>query len=336
LRQAKRWLDEQTLEGKVTMAASGTTAPSTASLVKRPPPQLQIVGNGKDHPNAPLEDSSQTVIRHREISITNAFNFGSFRLLPAQRLLLKNNEVIPLGSRAMDILIALVERPSELVSKEQLMARVWPTTFVEPANLTVHISALRRTLGDGRDGNRFFINIPGRGYRFVAPITVSGKAEPARSHAVHNLPANVTRLSGRDDVTTELPLSPVSVDKGLAQLTESLLGPSDVHKVIAGLDKAVANSREAAEQAKAVQHDLAKLRQDLESERAKHEATLDQERAEHESVMARERAEVVAIKQAALELKAKAEADAAAAKWIKDDLMRRFKLVTVIRESASG
>ena len=318
------------------MAASGTTAPSTASLVELPRPQLQTMKNGHGNPNGSFQGSPQTGIQQRNISITNAFNFGSFCLLPAQRLLLKNNEVIPLGSRAMDILIALVERPSELVSKEELMARVWPNTFVEPANLTVHISALRRTLGDGRDGNRFFINIPGRGYRFVAPVTVSGIAEPARSHAVHNLPANVTRLRGRDDVTTELPLSPMSVDKGLAQLTESLLGPSDVHKVIAGLDKAVANSREAAEQAKAVQHDLARLRQDLESERAKHEATPDQERAEHESVMARERAEVEAIKQAALELKAKAEADAAAAKWIKDDLMRRFKLVTVIRESASG
>jgi DNA-binding winged helix-turn-helix (wHTH) protein len=50
------------------------------------------------------------------------------------------------------------------------MARVWPNLFVEPSNLSVHISALRRTLRDGRDGNRFIINIPGRGYRFVASI----------------------------------------------------------------------------------------------------------------------------------------------------------------------
>jgi len=50
------------------------------------------------------------------------------------------------------------------------MARVWPNLFVEPANLAVHISALRRALRDGRDGNRFIINIPGRGYCFVTPI----------------------------------------------------------------------------------------------------------------------------------------------------------------------
>jgi DNA-binding winged helix-turn-helix (wHTH) protein len=54
------------------------------------------------------------------------------------------------------------------------MARVWPNLFVEPSNLSVHISALRRTLRDGRDGNRFIINIPGRGYRFVASIKVPG------------------------------------------------------------------------------------------------------------------------------------------------------------------
>jgi DNA-binding winged helix-turn-helix (wHTH) protein len=53
------------------------------------------------------------------------------------------------------------------------MARVWPNIFVEPANLTVHISALRRQLRDGCDGNRFIINIPGRGYRFVAATKVS-------------------------------------------------------------------------------------------------------------------------------------------------------------------
>jgi hypothetical protein len=89
--------------------------------------------------------------------------------------------------------------------------------------------------------------------------------------------------------------------------------------VIAELDKATTNSRAAAAQAKAVHRDLVRLKHDLENEL--------RERAEHGSAMARERAEVDAIKEAALELKAKAEADAAAAKWIKDDLLRRFKPV---------
>ena len=70
------------------------------------------------------------------------------------------------------------ERPGELVSKQELMARVWPNVFVEPANLTVHMSALRRTLRDGRDGNRFIINVPGRGYSFVASVAVAGRVKP--------------------------------------------------------------------------------------------------------------------------------------------------------------
>jgi len=99
-------------------------------------------------------------------------SFGPFRLLPAQFLLLEANNPVPLGSRALQILIVLLERRGELISKQELMARVWPNALVEPANLTVHISALRRLLRDGRDGNRFIINIPGRGYCFVAPVEV--------------------------------------------------------------------------------------------------------------------------------------------------------------------
>ena len=100
----------------------------------------------------------------REIS------FGPFRLLPAQFLLLEGDKPMPLGSRAMHILMVLLERPGELVTRQELMTRVWPNVFVEPANLSVHISALRRALRDGRDGNRFIINIPGRGYCFVTSI----------------------------------------------------------------------------------------------------------------------------------------------------------------------
>jgi DNA-binding winged helix-turn-helix (wHTH) protein len=95
-------------------------------------------------------------------------------LLPAQFLLLEGERPVCLGSRALEILAALLERPGEVVSKQELMSRVWPNVFVEPANLTVHISALRRMLRDGRNGNRFIINIPGRGYSFVASVAMSG------------------------------------------------------------------------------------------------------------------------------------------------------------------
>jgi DNA-binding winged helix-turn-helix (wHTH) protein len=104
-------------------------------------------------------------------------SFGPFRLLPSQFLLLEGDKRVPLGSRALEILIVLLERRGELVSKQELVTRVWPNIFVAPANLTVHISALRRALRDGRDGNRFIINVHGRGYSFVAPVAVVGPAE---------------------------------------------------------------------------------------------------------------------------------------------------------------
>jgi len=139
----------------------------------------------------------------------HAICFASFRLFPVQRLLLESQKPLRIGSRALDILIALVERPGELVSKEELMARVWPNTFVEPANLTVHIAALRRILCDGRGGNRFLINIPGRGYRFVTPIKVAEQPTSApalflAAERMHSVPAQVTRLRGRDDAKGEL------------------------------------------------------------------------------------------------------------------------------------
>jgi len=70
----------------------------------------------------------------------------------------------------MHILMVFLERPGQLVTRQELVARVWQNLFVESSNLSVQISALRRALRDGRDGNRFIINIPGRGYCFVAPI----------------------------------------------------------------------------------------------------------------------------------------------------------------------
>jgi len=132
---------------------------------------------------------------------TSEILFGSFRLLPSQHLLLEGEKPVTLGSRAMDILLALVERPGELVTKEELMERVWPNVFVDPANLAVHISALRRALRDRCNGNRFIINIPGRGYRFVAPATLSKAPEASSTNSklmpkprAGNSPANIAHL----------------------------------------------------------------------------------------------------------------------------------------------
>jgi DNA-binding winged helix-turn-helix (wHTH) protein len=135
-------------------------------------------------------------------SVERAIAFGPFRLLPAQQLLLEGDTPVRLGSRALEILIALVEHAGELVSKSELIARVWPSTVVEENNLKVHIAALRRTLGDGQPGRRYLATVPGRGYRFVAPVELSEPAKPPagqdpNAERVHNLPASQPRTIGR-------------------------------------------------------------------------------------------------------------------------------------------
>jgi DNA-binding winged helix-turn-helix (wHTH) protein len=99
--------------------------------------------------------------------------FGPFSLLPAERLLKRADEPIPLGSRALDILIALTQRAGEVVSHKELVSSAWPHLTVQDANLRVHIAALRKALGDGLDGARYILNVAGRGYCFVAPVTSS-------------------------------------------------------------------------------------------------------------------------------------------------------------------
>jgi predicted ATPase/DNA-binding winged helix-turn-helix (wHTH) protein len=134
-----------------------------------------------------------------------AISFGVFRLDVARRLLLEGDKPVRLGGRAFDILAALVERAGEVVTKEALIARVWPQTLVEEANLKLQVSALRRTLGDGQGGYRYIVNIPGRGYNFVAPVRLEEASPPARKLEIvpakgNNLPHAVVRVIGRDEV----------------------------------------------------------------------------------------------------------------------------------------
>src|SRR5690242_10666003 len=133
-----------------------------------------------------------------------AISFGPYRLLPTQRLLLEGGKPVRLGSRAFDILAALVERAGEVVGKEELIARAWPQTFVEDSNLKIQVSALRRALSDGQAGNRYVVTVPGRGYNFVAPIGPEKRpqAPPPPTAGLHNLPLAVTRMIGRDETVS--------------------------------------------------------------------------------------------------------------------------------------
>jgi DNA-binding winged helix-turn-helix (wHTH) protein len=104
---------------------------------------------------------------------------GNFRFYPQQRLLLSGDIPVSLGSRAREILVLLAERAGEVVEKGDLMARVWPDVFVEEGTLRVHIAALRKALGDGRDGLRYIENVTGRGYRLIAPVRRLGAPHPS-------------------------------------------------------------------------------------------------------------------------------------------------------------
>jgi predicted ATPase/DNA-binding winged helix-turn-helix (wHTH) protein len=137
-------------------------------------------------------------------------SFGPFRLFPAERLLQKAGEPLQLGGRALDILIALVERAGEVVIRSELISRAWPDVIVEEANLRVHVAGLRKALGDGRDGARYVANVPGRGYCFVAPVTRSASQRslpqvlPVVTDRLRKLPARLMRMIGRDDTVRAL------------------------------------------------------------------------------------------------------------------------------------
>src|SRR3979490_397670 len=125
---------------------------------------------------------------------TDAFVFGPFRLSVARRELLAHGVPVTLGQRAFDVLLTMVSRHGQLVTKDELMAEVWPGIVVEENNLQVHVSALRKMLGAAGDGERYLLTVAGRGYRFVAPVerpggpAASARQAAATARATSNLP----------------------------------------------------------------------------------------------------------------------------------------------------
>src|ERR1700737_2723401 len=96
---------------------------------------------------------------------------------------------VAIGSRALDILGVLIERAGEIVSKDEIIAAVWPGTVVEDSNLTVQISALRRVLDHGGSSGSCIQTVTGRGYRFVAEVTHPCAGGPARTPAIGDVAA---------------------------------------------------------------------------------------------------------------------------------------------------
>jgi len=114
------------------------------------------------------------------------YEFGSFRLDAAERLLSRDGEAVPLSPKAFDLLLALVERQGRLIEKDELMKLVWPDTFVEEANLSYTISLIRKALGPDAEPQQFIETVPKHGYRFIAEVrreraggAASGERAPA-------------------------------------------------------------------------------------------------------------------------------------------------------------
>src|ERR1700732_1989341 len=103
-------------------------------------------------------------------SVHRALKFDPYELSVSERVLRRDGVVLPLGGRALDILIYLAERPGEVIAKQELIDHVWPDVTVEEGSLRVHIAAIRKALGDGQFGDRYIANIKGRGYSLVGTV----------------------------------------------------------------------------------------------------------------------------------------------------------------------
>jgi predicted ATPase/DNA-binding winged helix-turn-helix (wHTH) protein len=176
-------------------------------------------------------------------------SFGPFRLFAAERLLKKGDEPVLLGGRSLDVLITLVERAGEVVTRKELISHVWPDVTVEEANLRVQVNGLRKALGEGREDARYVVNVPGRGYSFVAPVSrfTPQPSPPSIQTAVSlplaNLPARLRRMVGRDDtvhlLSTQLMMSRFVSIIGPGGMGKTTVAVAVAHALLSGFGDAV-------------------------------------------------------------------------------------------------
>jgi len=158
--------------------------------------------------------------------------FGPFELSGRERMLWRQGEALPLGGRALDILIYLAERPGEVIAKQELMDHVWSDVTVEEGSLRVHVAAIRKALGDGQFGNRYIANIKGRGYSFVGtlvPLAASAESRNDKFRQQGRLPVRPLTMIGRETVVSEVS------DKLRNERFVTLLGPGGIGKTTIAL-----------------------------------------------------------------------------------------------------
>jgi predicted ATPase/DNA-binding winged helix-turn-helix (wHTH) protein len=158
----------------------------------------------------------------------DVISFGPFRIFATARLLEKDGVPLNLGSRALDLLIALVQRAPEVVSKRDLISRVWPNLVVDEGSLRFHIACLRKVLGDGQSGARYVTNVAGRGYCFVAPVwrpaAKPSLAESLAADRAARLPSRLSRMVGRDETVQAIS------EQLLGQRFVTIVGPGGIGK----------------------------------------------------------------------------------------------------------
>ena len=158
-----------------------------------------------------------------------SLSFGPYAVYPQERVLSRGGRPVKVGSRAFDLLLALLSKPGEVLAAAELIARVWPRRVVEDSSLRVQLGLLRKALGDGAQGARYIATLSGRGYSFVAPVSFEGPAAPSRPLGaapgpLERHPMPDAHLVGREGELAEIVAR--SARHGLVVLT----GPGGVGK----------------------------------------------------------------------------------------------------------
>jgi predicted ATPase/DNA-binding winged helix-turn-helix (wHTH) protein len=160
-------------------------------------------------------------------AVHRKLKFGPFELSIGERVLRRDGQVLPLGDRALDILIYLADRPGEVIAKQELIDHVWSDVTVEEGSLRVHVAAIRKALGDGQFGNRYIANVKARGYSFVGTVVaLAGNMESRNDKFRHQnrLPVRPIMMIGRETVVGEVS------DKLRDGRFVTLLGPGGIGK----------------------------------------------------------------------------------------------------------
>src|SRR5262249_950379 len=140
-------------------------------------------------------------------------DFDDFRLDASNRLLLRGGKIVPLTPKVLDILLFFAANSGRVLEKNEVMSVVWADSFVEEGTLARNVSSLRKALGEGRTDHRYIVTLPGRGYRFVAPVRVVLEDDPelvVEEHASSRIVIEETEVPYVLDTLLEAPYPPRS------------------------------------------------------------------------------------------------------------------------------